>query len=252
MATITRYPSSAGTNLGTYTNQSYAYALGTDYMTHACLKSTSSYAHFKGFAISSNLPAGVTINSVTIYCTYKVSTTSSTFSCQLAGMADTTAIGTMTANTAEPASDSTISYAISPVPTRAQLADATFGVRWIPSRGSSNTAVTDSVNVIYVVVDYTLPVPTIAIQGTPVSKISDETGKTTCSVTFRSTTDCDQWEARAAGTGNGSGTLVGSGSAISADTDTSFDVTYDELTGGDGAYRINVYGHNATGWTAYG
>jgi hypothetical protein len=96
-----------------------------------------------------------------------------------------------------------------------------------------------------------VPIPTIAIQGTPVSRISDETGKTTCSVTFRSDVACDQWEARAGGTGQGSGLLVGSGSSVGANADTSFDVTYDELTGGDQTYRINVYGHNATGWTAY-
>lgn len=63
----------------------------------------------------------------------------------------------------------------------------------------------------------------------------------------------DQWEARADGSGQGSGSLVGSGGAVTANSDVSFDVLDEELTGGDKLYRINVYGHSATGrWSLYG
>lgn len=94
-------------------------------------------------------------------------------------------------------------------------------------------------------------VPVITIQSHTLDKISDETGKTSCTVVFRADVACDQWEARAGGSGQGQGLLVGSGSAINANTDTSFDVTYGELTNGEGLYRINVYGHTAGGWNAY-
>jgi hypothetical protein len=93
--------------------------------------------------------------------------------------------------------------------------------------------------------------PVITLQSHTLDKISDETGKTTCTVVFRANLACDQWEARAGGSGQGQGLLVGSGAAINANTDTSFDVTYDELTAGEGLYRINVYGHTSGGWNAY-
>lgn len=97
-----------------------------------------------------------------------------------------------------------------------------------------------------------LSAPVISLISSSSNIISDEVGKTTCSVVFHSNVSCDQWEARAGGSGQGGGLLVGSGGAINANTDTSFDVTYDELTEGDKTYRINVYGHNTAGWTIYG
>lgn len=81
------------------------------------------------------------------------------------------------------------------------------------------------------------------------SKISDETGFTVCSVTFTSDKDLLEWEARAGGTGHGTGLLVGSGSAETADTSIEFEVDYTELTEGDKTYTIYIYGRNSNGWS---
>lgn len=103
-------------------------------------------------------------------------------------------------------------------------------------------------------------IPTITIINAPImnitdytkTKISDETGMTTSTVTFQSDIDLLEWEARAGGSGVGEGLLVGSGSTATANTDITFDVDYTELTQGDQTYRINVYGRNASGWSTYG
>jgi len=87
--------------------------------------------------------------------------------------------------------------------------------------------------------------PTINIISYTLDKISDEVGYQTSVVTFQSNQDLIEWEARADGTGHGSGLLVGSGTNITANTDVIFDVDYTELTQGDKTYQINVYGKNS-------
>lgn len=66
-----------------------------------------------------------------------------------------------------------------------------------------------------------------------------------CNVKFSSTAKIDAWECRATLEGSaygvGIGLLVGSGGAVTANTETSFDITYSQLTFGDGKYRITVY-----------
>lgn len=95
--------------------------------------------------------------------------------------------------------------------------------------------------------------PIITITNVTTGRISDETSKDSCVVTFRSDQDLINWEARADGTGRGDGLLVGFGGIEQANMDVIFEVTYDELTNGDGWYRINVYGRDAAGeWTTYG
>lgn len=94
-----------------------------------------------------------------------------------------------------------------------------------------------------------MAVPTINIITHSKDKISDESGFTVCSVTFQSNVSLLEWEARAGGTGNGTGILVGSGSTESANTNITFDVDYTELTDGDKDYTIYVYGRNADGWS---
>ena len=89
--------------------------------------------------------------------------------------------------------------------------------------------------------------PEINITNYTKSVISDEVGYQTSTVTFQSNQDLVEWEARADGTGHGTGTLVGSGTTETADTNITFDVDYDELTGGDKVYQINVYGKNSAG-----
>lgn len=87
--------------------------------------------------------------------------------------------------------------------------------------------------------------PIISVNSYSRTKISDETGYTTCSVTFQCSSAATQWEARATIDSQtpapGVGILVGSGSSINANTDTTFDVDYTELTSGDRVYQITVY-----------
>jgi hypothetical protein len=93
---------------------------------------------------------------------------------------------------------------------------------------------------------------TVTLKSYTRSKISDEPGMTISTVIFQSSQNLTQWEARADGSGAGQGLLVGSGGAVSANTDISFDVDYSELTSGDKIYRINIYGKNASGvWNNY-
>jgi hypothetical protein len=95
--------------------------------------------------------------------------------------------------------------------------------------------------------------PTISIVSYTKNVISDEVGATSSNVTFKSDQILQAWEARANGNGHGAGLLVGSGGALTANTNVSFDVDYTELTGGDGNYTINVYGQNESGaWSSYG
>jgi hypothetical protein len=95
--------------------------------------------------------------------------------------------------------------------------------------------------------------PSITLVSVSLTKISDEIGKNTCTVVFKSNEELLEWEARAGGSGQGSGLLVGSGTIVIANTDMTFDITYGELTLGDLEYRINIYGKNSSNvWTPYG
>ena len=87
----------------------------------------------------------------------------------------------------------------------------------------------------------------IDIVSYTLDKISDEIGHQTSAVIFQANQDLLEWEARADGTGHGSGLLVGSGTNVNANTDVNFDVDYTELTLGDKTYQINVYGKNSDG-----
>lgn len=124
--------------------------------------------------------------------------------------------------------------------------------------------------------------PTVTLVSETATRISAQTGKDSSVVVFQSDQDLAEWEARADGSGHGSGDLVGQsvpgglsfddldslawndidgeewnildGSTIlKAGDNASFDVENEELTWGDRAYRINVYGKNLVGeWTPYG
>jgi len=94
---------------------------------------------------------------------------------------------------------------------------------------------------------------TATLSNTPVSKISDETGKDSCEVKFQCDKDFDEWEARATTSaqtpGQGVGLLVGSGDAgYSADTDVTFYVDDEELTSGDVLYTITIFVKKDGSW----
>jgi len=94
--------------------------------------------------------------------------------------------------------------------------------------------------------------PTIIIQSFDKSKISAIATQDICTVTFQSDQNLTEWEARADGTGQGSGYLVGNGTTVTANTDVIFTVENEELTLGDKIYKINIYGKNESGvWSAY-
>lgn len=94
--------------------------------------------------------------------------------------------------------------------------------------------------------------PIITILDYDRTKISNQPGVDSCEVEFIANDDLIEWEARAGGSGVGQGLLVGSGKALDRYDTGYFDVDHDELTQGDKAYRINVYGKNADGlWSDY-
>ena len=65
-----------------------------------------------------------------------------------------------------------------------------------------------------------------------------------CNVQWTCSAAVDLWECRATLGGTpapGVGLLVGSGNAVSANVNTSFNVTNTQLTLGDGVYQITVY-----------
>jgi hypothetical protein len=94
-------------------------------------------------------------------------------------------------------------------------------------------------------------IPILEIKFYSASKISDEVGHTSCQVSFQASAPLLEWEARAGGSGHGTGLLVGDGGNEDPNTDVLFDVDFDELTQGDGDYIIYVYGKDINGnWTA--
>ena len=92
----------------------------------------------------------------------------------------------------------------------------------------------------------------ITVNSYDKARISSVANKDVCTVKFQSDIAISQWEARAGGSGAGSGILVDSGGAVSASVEVTFTILDEELTGGDNAYRINIYGMNPSGWSAYG
>lgn len=119
---------------------------------------------------------------------------------------------------------------------------------------SGSTSCTNSADSGVVTIVYPQTDPVIkTISEYTKSRISDETGMTTCNVTFSANILCTQWEARATTSGQtpgqGVGLLVGGAEGtFPANMGINFDVTYDELTGGDQSYRIDVYVYGFGGW----
>jgi hypothetical protein len=104
---------------------------------------------------------------------------------------------------------------------------------------------------ITVINDLVIPIPNITIISHTRDKISDETGLTTSTVTFQTDVPILEWEARADGSGHGTGLIVGSGSSHAENSDIQFAVDYNELTSGDKSYKINIYARTMSGWTEY-
>lgn len=78
------------------------------------------------------------------------------------------------------------------------------------------------------------------------TKLSDETGCTTATATFRVTdSSCVAWEARATNESvaaeNRNGAIVGSGGSVAMNGEVLVDVDYTELLEGDRTYTIRLY-----------
>jgi hypothetical protein len=152
MAILTFYPSA---NNSGWTNSQNGYANDSSYATAVPARNGSTVVQYSGFKIDSSIPADATINSVTLYAVWKVSTTGYAYDTLKAqvyinGVANTTSILTTSLTTTM----STSSVAISGL-TASNLQDSAFKIYITASRGSSSTSYTASLNVTYVVVDYT-------------------------------------------------------------------------------------------------
>jgi len=113
--------------------------------------------------------------------------------------------------------------------------------------------------------------PVTTIQSASATKISNQSGKNACVVTFSANQDLHDYTAQALGTSHSTGTKVaGSGNVypssslypsstlyprsylLPAGTVETFEVDYAEIASNDGTYQINVYGMNAAGeWEGY-
>jgi hypothetical protein len=114
--------------------------------------------------------------------------------------------------------------------------------------------------------------PVITLVSESRTVISDEAGVDTSLVKFTSDVDMIEWEARADGTGNGTGLLVGNETCSlennykvgawalgakpftsynNANVEKQFNVDWNELTNGDKTYKINIYARNTDGWTGF-
>lgn len=92
----------------------------------------------------------------------------------------------------------------------------------------------------------------LTILSHSMDKISDEQYKNICSVLFSTDSSIDSWEARSTDETQtpsiGVGNVVGSGSAVIAGGNDTFDVLYDELINGDRTYQITVYANIGGVW----
>ena len=147
----TRAPSS---NDGGWTNGANAYASDNVYATSAPNKNQTRTVLLGNFGFDSTIPAGATINSVTVSVEWKVSTTASVATLGAQAWVANAAYGSELVNGAEPTTDTTQSFGVTGL-TRAQLLNGTFQVRVRASRGNSNTGVTASLDAVSVAVTYT-------------------------------------------------------------------------------------------------
>ncbi len=154
MSSVTRYPTTNAVGTTGFTNAGNAYSSNDSYATAApgTLNTISSY--FGGFDFASYIPSGATINSVTVYCERKFSTTASNASSTLRPYNLTTALAAENENTTEPTSDTEYSVNFGALGVT-DVRSADFRILVGAKRGSGSTGYTYSLDVVYVTVDYT-------------------------------------------------------------------------------------------------
>jgi hypothetical protein len=94
--------------------------------------------------------------------------------------------------------------------------------------------------------------PIVTIVSVSVTKISDETGKNACNVTFSFDQDIVEYTVNVLGTSHDSGTVADSAvSNVTANTEITAEIDYTELYQ-EGNDQVNIYGKNASGtWSSY-
>lgn len=155
MPTLVRHPSSNTAGTTGFTNAGNAYASDDSYATAAPAQSKTVSSYFGGFNFKDTMDEHDTINSVKIAIERKFSTTASIGSSSIRPYDGTTALVAAQTSTAEPASDTVYEVTISPAPTAKVLMSDNFRVLVGAIRGNSTTAVTISLDDVYVTVDYT-------------------------------------------------------------------------------------------------
>lgn len=179
MASVTLYPSSytLGTNGANFTNPGNMYSDNGVYATvTATVKSTTSQIYLEGFNYSA-IPAGSTINSITINVDRKMSGTTSIQSVAIQAYKSTTAMGTKATSTAEPTTDTVFSNATTGTWVYADLANLRVLLEDI--RGNSTVACTISYDYVSATVNYTPynAVGTLSVSQASTVVVAGKTGR---------------------------------------------------------------------------
>lgn len=158
MATVTKYTRGAVTGNG-WTNAANATAEdNTNYATAAPAKNSRVEGDWDFAAFTDGeLPVGSTINSVTIRCNYKVSTTASIASLGVQA-GNNGSFDTEETHTTEPLADTNFDVVFNTAPSITDLKTAGRLVARVDGiRGNDNDAVTISLDSVALIVDYTEP-----------------------------------------------------------------------------------------------
>jgi len=137
-----------------------------------CIRDSYNYYYNFDFQV----PTGATINSITIETRYKLSTNASTATFVMAATAGTTVRGTEYSDTSEPTTDTvrtTTNVGTWTVEELNSNLSSGFNIRIGGTRGSSNTAVTGSVDYVKATVDYTPAAVNATITGVAATSSAD-------------------------------------------------------------------------------
>ena len=144
-----------------WTSPTEAYSLTNDnlYATAAPAKNGNISSNFTTFGFGSSLPSNASINSVTLTAQYKVDTQASVADITVVAVVSGSDCGSGGNDTSEPTVDTDFPTDVTSCRswTRDDLLDANFKVRVNAHRGNSNTAVTFSLDMVKVTVNYSTP-----------------------------------------------------------------------------------------------
>ena len=154
MATVTVYPTSYSVIRGTWNNPTYMYTDDGSYTTTTLAGYDNSYTIAYNFP-SANIPAGATINSVTLQAQWKASSTSARLSSNIQMGYDGTLVGSLSEDEASTTSDRTQNCTTTGTWTVEQLNSGLAYARINASKGSLFASGTCSFDYLCIIVDYT-------------------------------------------------------------------------------------------------